>query len=253
MIPRIHTRTTLNPGEEASLPEDQSHYLVNVLRRKPGDEIRLFNAAAGEYRATISQGAKKKSIAVVIHEQLRAPQAETELALLFAPVKRGPTEFIIQKGVELGVTRFLPTRTVRTNNDRLNISRLQAIACEAAEQCGRLGVPSIDDMKPLEERLASWPDDEGLIFCDEAGDDPDAPWGGETGRAVPFATVDFTIPVSAILIGPEGGFAPDERRALRARAGVSPVTLGPRILRADTAAIVALTLWQAKIGDLRSV
>ena len=172
---------------------------------------------------------------------------------MIALVKRGPLETIVEKAVELGVRRIRLVTTRRTNAERARIDRLHAIATEAAEQTGRLDVPEVDAPMKLEALLTTWPAERRLMFCDEAGDDPAAEWGGREGRARPALEALEAAGGGpwAVLIGPEGGFASEERSRLRGLDAVLPVTLGPRILRADTAAITALALWQAALGDWR--
>jgi 16S rRNA (uracil1498-N3)-methyltransferase len=188
-------------------------------------------------------------------EAATRPQASPpDLDLIVARVKRARLETIVEKAAELGARRVRLVRTRHTNADHTNVARLQAIAIEAAEQTGRLDAPEVVEPVTLERLLESWEPPRRLMFCDEAGDAPDAEWGGETGRAAPALDALRDQPRDnpwAVLIGPEGGFAPEERRRLRALAFVTPVTLGPRILRADSAAIAALTLWQAALGDWR--
>jgi len=189
---------------------------------------------------------------LLMPERLARPQAQgPDLDLLIALVKRNRLETIVEKATELGARRIRPVITRRTQADHTNVSRLQAIATEAAEQTGRLEIPQVLEPAKLERLLDDWPADRRLMFCDEAGDDPDAQWGGAEGRARPaLEALRGTAPGPwALLIGPEGGFAPEERARLRGLDHVTPVTLGPRILRADTAAISALTLWQAALGD----
>ena len=254
MTPRLYIETELAAGTTAALSAEQAHYLKNVLRRAPGDEIRLFNARDGEFAATIETLRKKGGLAK-ISAQTRAPKAAPDIQLLFAPVKRGPVEYMIQKGTEIGAARFSPVITERTNASRLNIDRLSAIALEAAEQCDRLDIPSVDEAISLREVLENWPAGRRLIFCDEAGDDADQEWGGPDGRAAPLLEalkgINSESNPWSILIGPEGGFSSAERALIRAQDFALPVTLGPRILRADTAAIAALALWQAALGDWR--
>jgi 16S rRNA (uracil1498-N3)-methyltransferase len=253
MIPRLFVDTTLAEGATVALAPEQAHYLRNVLRREAGAEILVFNARDGEFAATLD-AIGKKAAAAHIGRRTRAPQAESDMLLLFAPVKRAAVELIVQKGVELGAAGLAPVFTDRTNAERIRIDRLQAIAQEAAEQCGRLSVPPVMEPTRLAETLLHWDLSRTLYFCDEAGDDPSREWGGEAGRAAPLLDVakGATGAKAAILIGPEGGFSPDERKWLRALAFVRPATLGPHILRADTAAIVSLALWQAAAGDLRA-
>ncbi|MEZ5892022.1 MAG: 16S rRNA (uracil(1498)-N(3))-methyltransferase [Parvularculaceae bacterium] len=255
MIPRLYIDAPLASAAAAPLSAEQAHYLGNVLRRAAGDALRLFNGRDGEFSATIVEMKKKGGVAV-IGEQTRAQINEPDLTLCFAPVKRGPLETIVQKAVEVGVARLQPVITERTVAPKLNIERLQAIATEAAEQCGRMSVPSVDEPIRLSALLDQWPDGRRLLFCDEAGDDENAEWGGAEGRAAPvlaaLKAADSKTHGWAVLTGPEGGFSPAERAELIAKSFVTAATLGPRILRADTAAIAALVLWQAALGDWRN-
>jgi 16S rRNA (uracil1498-N3)-methyltransferase len=255
MIPRLYIDAPLETGAAAPLSEAQAHYLKNVLRRSAGDEARLFNGHDGEFAAAIAE-LKKKGGVVAVKGKTREQEIEPELALYFAPVKRGPLETIIQKATEIGVARLCPVITERTVAPKMNVERLQAIAIEAAEQSGRLTVPSVDDPMKLARLLDAWPEGRRLLFCDEAGDDEREEWGGREGRATPvleaLKDMDSKAGGWAVLTGPEGGFTPEERMVLRSKTFVTPATLGPRILRADTAAIAALTLWQAALGDWRN-
>ena len=254
MTPRLYINTPLTEGASAPLSSEQAHYLKNVLRRGAGDALRLFNGRDGEYAAEITALNKKGGLAGV-KEQTRAQDIEPDLMLCFAPVKRGPLEVIIQKAAEIGAARLCPVMTERTVAPKVNVARLQAIATEAAEQCGRLTIPVIDEPMKLASLIAAWPDNRRLAFCDEAGDDQTEDWGGRDGRAAPMLDAlkqsDEKTLRWAILTGPEGGFSPSERARLREQPFVTPITLGPRILRADTAAIAALALWQAALGDWR--
>ncbi|GAB4524084.1 MAG: 16S rRNA (uracil(1498)-N(3))-methyltransferase [Amphiplicatus sp.] len=249
---RLHIDAPLAEGGKAPLSRAQVHYLKNVMRRGEGDPLAAFNGRDGEFAATI-ESLGRKAGAVALGARRRAPELEPDLWLAFAPVKRAALDAIVQKGTELGVARFLPVMTARANAARINEDRLTAIACEAAEQCGRLSVPAAAPLRPLAAMLDEWPAGRRLMYCDEAGDSPNEEWGGRAGRAAPaLEALKAAQPGPwAILIGPEGGFAPDERARLRGLDFVTPVTLGPRILRADTAAIAALTLWQGALGDLR--
>ncbi|MCK5747501.1 MAG: 16S rRNA (uracil(1498)-N(3))-methyltransferase [Oricola sp.] len=254
MIPRLYIDGPLHSGLPAPLSAEQAHYLKNVLRRNEGDELRLFNGKDGEFAARIVE-LKKKMGAAQIGERTREQEAEPDLTLCFAPVKRGALETIIQKAVEIGAARLQPVITERTVAPKLNIERLQAIATEAAEQCGRLTVPSVDEPMKLAALLEGWPEDRRLLFCDEAGDEETQEWGGREGRAMPvleaLKAADSKTESWTVLTGPEGGFTPAERTELRAKSYVTAATLGPRILRADTAAIASLVLWQAALGDWR--
>jgi 16S rRNA (uracil1498-N3)-methyltransferase len=251
MIPRLHLDAPLSEGAGAAISPEQAHYLKNVLRRDTGAPIRLFNARDGEFDATLADIGKKGALAT-IGAQRRAPVAEPDIAIVFAPVKRGAVEMLIQKGTELGAGFFMPVITERTNADRLRTERLGAIALEAAEQCGRLSVPEVRAPEKLPGALLRWDHARTLYYCDEAGDDPGEEWGGSKGRAEPLfdAVKSRGAGKAALLIGPEGGFSDQERSWLRSLPYVVPATLGPRILRADTAAIVSLALWQAAAGDL---
>jgi 16S rRNA (uracil1498-N3)-methyltransferase len=248
--PRLYVDATLAQGGNATLSEAQAHYLKNVLRRSEGDEVLLFNARDGEFAAVLEALGKKKALTLV-KEKRRAPADEPDLWLLFAAVKRDAVDLIVEKATELGVSLLQPVTTERTNAARVKEDRLAAIATEAAEQSGRLSVPTIEELAPLAALLEHWPADRRLMFCDEAGDNAGEEWGGGAGRAAPVLDALRDKPQGkwAILIGPEGGFSPAERARLRECAFVTPVTLGPRILKADTAALAALALWQAALGD----
>jgi len=254
MTPRLYINASLQTGAAASLSQSQAHYLKNVMRREAGARVVLFNGRDGEFEAEIVELKKQGGVAKVA-QRTREQETEPDLRLLFAPVKRGPLEEIIQKATEIGVAHLTPVITGRTVAPKLNIERLQAIAIEAAEQCGRLCIPVMDQPVKLAAVLDAWPGDRRLMFCDEAGDDESAQWGGAAGRAAPaleaLKNFDSKTKSWAVLTGPEGGFSPGERAMLRARPYVTPVTLGPRILRADTAAMAALVLWQAGLGDWR--
>ena len=250
---RLHVLDDLAAGAQLTLDAGQAHYLVNVMRLKAGESLLLFNGRDGEWRGRLETADRRGGRLVV--EALVRPQAPgPDLELVIALVKRARLETIVEKAVELGCRRIRLAVTRRTNADRARIDRLQAIATEAAEQTGRLDVPQVVEPEKLERLLDGWDGARRLMFCDEAGDDPEADWGGPQGRARPVLEA---LPAAsdaepwAVLIGPEGGFDPGERARLRALDFVTPVTLGPRILRADTAAIAALTLWQAALGDWR--
>jgi 16S rRNA (uracil1498-N3)-methyltransferase len=254
MTPRLYINAPLSEGNAAPLSAEQAHYLKNVLRRKEGETIRLFNGRDGEFDGEIAELKKKGGLAA-IKKQTRAQDVEPDLVFCFAPVKRGPLEIIVQKATEIGAARLCPVITQRTVAAKLNIERLQAIVTEAAEQCGRMTVPSVDEPVKFEAMLKDWTPSRRIMFCDEAGDSEHEQWGGKDGRAAPaleaLKSGDSKTESWAVLTGPEGGFTPEERALLRAKNYVTPVTLGPRILRADTAAIAALVLWQAAIGDWR--
>lgn len=214
-------------------------YLFAVMRRQEGDAVLLFNGRDGEFRAHVAQAHKRRGVLVCNH-QTRPLQVPPDLWLLFAPVKKAETVFIVEKAVELGAARLCPVQTDYTNADRLNRDRMQANAREAAEQCGATHLPPVDDLRPLDRVLDTWPEDRRLLWCNEAEAGLATALSGQPGG--PWA----------ILIGPEGGFSGRERDRLSALPQVLQASLGPRILRAETAAIAALTLWQAALGDWTS-
>ncbi|MFN3835760.1 MAG: 16S rRNA (uracil(1498)-N(3))-methyltransferase [Glycocaulis sp.] len=251
--PRLFLDTPLEAGARITLERDQAHYLVNVMRREQGSGVRVFNGRDGEWRAVLAEASKRAAV-LEVTTRLREQAGVPDVTLCFAPVKKARTDFIVEKATELGAARIRPVITRRTQSERVRVDRLQAIAREAAEQTERLCLPEIAEPVSLDQMLDQWPAATRLIFCDEAGEG-EGPWGGEAGRAMPMAEMlraeTDTGGPWAILIGPEGGFAPEERDRLRGLDFVRPVTLGPRILRADTAALAALTLWQAALGDWR--
>lgn len=251
--PRLYVADDLPGDGRITLAHVQSHYLVHVLRRAAGDEVRLFNGRDGEWRGVIAR-LGKKSVDLVLADCLRPQTAGPDLALLFAPVKKARTDFIVEKATELGVRILAPVITARTNAETVRIERLAALAIEAAEQTERLDVPSIAAPLKLEHALSTWPRERLVVFADEAGDDQSAAWGGTAGRAPALASVLADIAPTtplAFLVGPEGGFTPDERASLRALPFVRPAGLGPRILRADTAAAAGLAVIGALWGDWR--
>ncbi|AZU03503.1 16S ribosomal RNA methyltransferase RsmE [Glycocaulis alkaliphilus] len=251
--PRLFVDAPLSEGAELILPREQAHYLVNVMRREAGAPVRVFNGRDGEWQTKVAE-ASRKGASLQVETRLREQTGVPPLRLCFAPVKKARTDFIVEKATELGAACIQPVITRRTQSERVRTDRLLALATEAAEQTERLCLPEMSEPVSLERLLACWPDGERLIFCDEAGDGEGA-WGGSQGRARPLADMlqGETDPSGpwTILIGPEGGFDDAERTHLRSLPFVRAVTLGPRILRADTAAVAALTLWQAALGDWR--
>ena len=248
---RLHVQDRLAEGLSLIPSAEQQRYLMTVMRRAPGDEIAVFNGNDGEWAARL-EAAGRKGCALRLLQQTRPQSDGPDLDLVVALVKRSRLEIIVEKAAELGARRILPVTTRRTNADHANIARLNAIAVEASEQTGRLDPPTVAQPRRLDAVLDGWESGRKLMYCDEAGDDPDARWGGATGRApiAPQALQAFARGEPwAVLIGPEGGFAPEERERIRGLPFATPVSLGPRILRADTAAIAALTLWQATLGD----
>jgi 16S rRNA (uracil1498-N3)-methyltransferase len=235
---RLFVSDPLGSGAPVAPSPEQSRYLIAVMRLAIGAEVLLFNGRDGEWRATIVD-ANKRGCRLTVGSLVRPQVIGPDLDLVVALVKRGPLETIIEKAVELGVRRIRLVTTRRTNADRANVARLQAIAVEAAEQTERLDVPEIVAPEKLDRMLKGWDAGRRLMFCDEAGGVPPALAAVQAAQAGPWA----------VLIGPEGGFDPEEGETLRALPFVTPVSLGPRILRADTAAIAALTIWQAAKGD----
>jgi len=241
---RLFLDAPLAEDAAVNLDPRQANYLVNVLRLADGDEVLVFNGADGEWRARLTTTGKKawRLIAVA---QTRAQTPRPDLHYLFAPLKQARLDYMVEKAVEMGAGRLRPVITRHTQVTRLNQGRLRANAIEAAEQCGILALPEIDEPARLMDVLGAWEKndrDRRLIFCDE----------GEEG-ADPVGTLSALPPLPlAVLIGPEGGFAEDERALLRSRPFVTAISLGPRILRADTAAVAALAVVQAVLGDWRS-
>lgn len=234
---RLHVQGHLAPGLAVAPTLDQSRYLTQVMRLRAGDDLLVFNGRHGEWRASIAD-VLKKGVVLRAEEQVREQTHGPDLELIVAVVKKARVETIVEKATELGAKRVRLVLTHRTNAERLRLDRLDAIAEEAAEQTGRLDVPLVDDPVKLDALLDGWDASRRLMFCDETGGAP----------AVGALTAAGSGPW-AILIGPEGGFSPEEGERLRALPFTTAVSLGPRILRADTAAIAALTLWQAAIGD----
>ena len=234
---RLFVVQPLGTGQSIPLTGDQAHYLFAVMRLGRGDGLFLFNGRDGEWRAEVAEVGRRGGVLVCVAQtaQLRLPP---DLWLLFAPLKKARTDFIVEKAAELGVARIVPVQTDFTNAERIRQDRLQAHAVEAAEQCGGTFVPEVSGLVPLSRALAEWPAGRRILWCDEH----------LAGRP---ATLTGVIPGGpwAVLVGPEGGFSEAEQARIRAMPQVVPVSLGPRILRADTAAVAALVLWQAALGD----
>ncbi len=240
---RLFVDDDLADGAELSLGRDQSHYLHNVMRRSAGDRIALFNGRDGEYWADLTE-VRRGAVSVAVSEQLRPQSAEPDLWLVFAPIKRAAVDFMVTKATEIGVSRMLPVITQRTNSERVNNRRLQANAIEAAEQSERLTVPAIDEPVRFTALFDSWPADRRLMV------------GDETGAGRPVADIAEELGADpdplAVMTGPEGGFALDELDRIGELPFVTRIGLGPRVLRADTAAVAALSVVQAIAGDWRS-
>lgn len=237
---RLHTGESLQPGQPVALPKEQAHYLRSVLRLTPGAKVALFNGRDGEWLAEIAELGKSAALLTLIR-QLRPQVDEPDLWLVFAPVKHARIDFLAEKATELGVSALWPVFTQRTIVSRVNEDRLRANAIEAAEQSERLTVPMVMPAAKLEAALASWPAGRRLIVCDETGG----------GIPVAQALSDNVVSGNAVLIGPEGGFTETELDGLRKLPFVTAVSLGPRVLRADTAALAALACFQAVAGDWR--
>ncbi len=235
--PRLFVESPLEGRGEVAIGGAQAHYLATVMRAKAGDPVKLFDNVSGEWLGIVAQ-AGKRDVLLRIEGKLRDRETVPDLWLLVAPIKKGRIEWTIEKACELGVDRIVPVLTARTIVDKVNAERWTAHLVEAAEQCGRTALPSLGEMAKLEPLLTSWPEGRALIFADEAGGTP----MGEGVTAGP----------AAILVGPEGGFTDAERALIRAHPAVRAVTLGPRILRAETAAVAAIAQWMSLYGDWRA-
>jgi 16S rRNA (uracil1498-N3)-methyltransferase len=237
---RLFVDAALGPGAAVTLAPDQAHYLFNVMRAAHGTEVALFNGRDGEWLGPVTRTGRLGG-AVTCRALSRPQRRPPDLWLVFAPIKKARTDFIVEKAAELGAARVLPVFTRHSNTGRIQPDRLRAHAIEAAEQCGETFVLDIAAPVRLEALLDAWDPTRRLVFCDEARTAEPAATAFARAEPGPWA----------ILTGPEGGFSPEEAARLRALPYVLPVTLGPRVLRADTAAVAAITLWQALIGDWR--
>ena len=239
---RLSIEDSLSGGCTVTLEKDQSHYLVNVMRCKLGSHVSLFNGRDGEWVAEISD-IQKRAVTLTLLSRQKEQLTEPDLWLVFAPIKKARLDFIAQKATELGVSHLQPVYTRRTIVERVKTERLHANAVEAAEQCERLTVPTIAEPEKLDIILKSWPVDRKIMFCDET-------LSGEPAHtALANTGSKNTNEPWAILIGPEGGFDDVERKAIIEHSNTTVVALGPRVLRADTAAMAAISLWQSSIGD----
>ncbi len=236
---RLYVEHPLGAGQPVPLEREAAHYLFGVMRLGRGAEVALFNGSDGEWAAEVAEAGKKGG--TLLPGRQTAPQVlPPDVWLMFAPVKKARTDFIVEKAVEMGVRRLLPVATGFTNSERIRRDRLQAHAREAAEQCGAVFVPEVAELDKLDRVLGDWPGDRRLMFCDEAR----AGGAGDFADCGPEDAGPW-----AVLIGPEGGFSEAERARLDALPQARVAALGPRILRADTAAVAALTLWQLRFGD----
>jgi 16S rRNA (uracil1498-N3)-methyltransferase len=238
--PRLYVEAPLGGGEKVRLSRAQAHYLGTVLRQKPGSRVLVFNGRDGEWEATLAM-TRREAVLEVGATSTRPQTTPADLHYLFAPLKAARLDYMVQKAVEMGVSRLQPVITRHSQVARVNTDRMRANAIEAAEQCGVLSLPDVEAPVALDHLLAGWDAARRLVFCDEDADGTNA------------VTVLGKLPYAplAVLIGPEGGFAADERALLLKLPNVVRLSLGPRILRADTAAVAALALVQALIGDWR--
>lgn len=249
--PRLHIDGDIKAGAALELEDAQGAKLTRVLRLGVGAGVRLFNEW-GEWGATII-AADKKHVRVQVGAMLSQPRTSRDITLLFAPLKRDATDLVVEKATELGVRRISPVLTARTIVENVRTERWALIAKAAAEQSERFDIPQIDDATPLMRALDGWDESRPLVWCDESGDDPSLPWGGQSPASPPMLEALRAKPApraAALLIGPEGGFTPEEQKLLRLQPFVVGVSLGPRILRAETAVMAGLALLQAAWGDL---
>jgi len=233
-LPRLFVDATLRGGARVELDAGQANYLGNVLRLKEGSQLLLFDGLSGEWLAEVAEAAKKRMV-LEVKDATRPQESAPDLWLAFAPVKKGRVDWLVEKAVELGVARLCPVVTQRTIVDKLNLDRMRAHIVEAAEQCGRTALAEIDEPLKLDAFLKVRDPSRTLFFADETG-------GEAAGRA-------FRPGPALILVGPEGGFTPAEAEAIRAAPGAMAISLGPRILRAETAALAAVAAWMAAVGD----
>ncbi len=237
---RLFVEAELSPGAAVPLGREQAHYLSAVMRLGAGDAVLVFNGRDGEWAAEVAETGKRGGL-LSCRAQSRPQTDPPDLWLVFAPVKKARTDFIAEKACEMGCRRLVPVFTRFTNAERVNVDRLRAHGIEAAEQCGLVSVPEVARPVSLDALLAGWDPARRLMFCDESG----------TGVPALGALAAAGSGPWAVLIGPEGGFSAEERERLSVLPFALPVSLGPRILRADTAAVAALALWQAALGDWR--
>ena len=235
-LPRLFVRAALGESARVELDAAQANYLGNVLRLKEGSELLLFDGRSGEWLARIAEAGRKR-MRLRVERRTRDPEAIPDVWLAFAPIKRTQTDWLAEKATELGAARLIPVMTQRTVAERVRLERLQAIAIEAAEQCGRTILPDISEPLPLAHFLQHRDPARTLYFADETGGEP-------SGSA-------FAPGPAVILAGPEGGFTGEERDAVRSTPNSIAISLGPRILRAETAALAALAAWMSAVGDWR--
>jgi 16S rRNA (uracil1498-N3)-methyltransferase len=235
--PRLHIEETLSAAREIVLTREQAHYLTGVLRLSAGDAVRAFNGRDGEWLAYLANTAKK-SVSLRCERLVAEAKLPPDIDYIFAPLKHARLDYVVQKATELGARRLRPVMTSRTVAERVNLDRMRANVIEAAEQCNLVQIPEVLEPKKLETILATWEKGRSLVYCDE------------TKAALnPLESLKALKTPSAVLVGPEGGFTDEEKKLLKSLDFVIPISLGPRIMRADTAAIAALTLVQALAGD----
>lgn len=235
-LPRLYVETPLGPGARVVLDAAQANYLGNVMRMKEGDRLLVFDGMSGEWLADVAEAGKKR-MTLSVNELTRPQESVPDLWLAFAPVKKGRVDWLVEKAVELGVARLLPIVTQRTIVDKLNLDRMRAHIIEAAEQCGRTSLADIDEPVRLDAFLKQRDGGRTLYFADETGGKP--------------AATAFAPGPAIILTGPEGGFTPEEAAAIRSAPNSHAMSLGPRILRAETAALAAVAAWMTAEGDWR--
>jgi len=237
---RLYIELPFREGVAVNMTKDQAHYLGNVMRQSEGDHLLIFNGVDGEWLGRI-ESLSRKGGSVLPLEQVRDQETRPDIWLVFAPIKRARFDMVVEKATELGVGKIAPVITRYTGHDRVRIDRMHAITLEAAEQCSGTSLPEIEEPVKLDHLLDHWPEDRPLYYCDERR------------GAKPFQTVlsDSQTDKGAILVGPEGGFSEEEHERLGKHPAAVPVTLGPRILRAETACLAALAIWQTAHGDWR--
>ena len=233
---RLFVDHTLGEAQSVPLNKDQAHYIFSVMRKSIGETILIFDGNNGEWEASIEEISKKSGVLFCI-KQTKPQIMPPDLWLFFSPLKKVRTDFIVEKATELGVAKIIPVQTEHTNADRVKLSRLSAHAIEAAEQCGGTYIPKIEELQKINEVLENFPPDRRLLFCDERL------------QASEVNLENLKKGKWAILVGPEGGFSEIERNYLKGLKFTSSISLGPRILRADTAAVTAISLWQNYLGD----
>ena len=253
--PRLYVEDRLAAGAMIALGKKPAHYLSGVLRLKSGDNVLVFNGREGEWRAELV--AAGKGVKLAIQEQAREQTPSADLHYLFAPLKHERLDYMVQKAVEMGVSRLQPIITQHTQVSRINVERMQANAVEAAEQCGILTIPEVGAPMTFARMLAARKPDRLLVFCDEGADVGNPVAALNAARVTPSSMLPLVGGMTdggepmAVLIGPEGGFSEEERSALLKQSNIVQLSLGPRILRADTAAVAALALVQAVLGDCK--